>query len=300
MKKLMLFLSTFILFSINTFLQAKTTGWWIFRRVQSTKPKPVTAVAAVRGDLSGVIYNPSILGTITEKEIFFLSEIVGIANDTFGGVIYGQPVMKYSGLSIGIVYYDAGRTTLYWIENGKEQQKTVTIQRDLLGLFSYGQKIATDIFAGITFKFANSRIVEAKDSWAIASDLGILYSPLQNLSLSAAVQNIGTATKFVDETDPLPTSVWFGSCYALNIGKTELIAGIDIPYIIAEQKVIPTIGLEFGISFFAINFAYRFNVIDSVFQVGLTTKLKNFDFGYSFIPATYLSPTHRINLGFRW
>jgi hypothetical protein len=298
MKKIILVI--YIFFSIVPQTFSQTTGWWIFRRVQSTKPKPVTAVAAVRGDLSGVFYNPSILGTISEKEIFFLSEIVGIGNDTFGGVLYGQPVGKFVGLSAGVVYYDAGKTTLYWIEKGEEQNKSVTIQRDILSLISGGKKIATNLFAGISLKIANSTIVETKTSWAVASDIGFLYFPIQNLSLSAAIQNIGITTKFVEKEEPLPTSIWFGSCYRLDIGKTSFAIGVDFPYILSEQKFVPTIGVELGIKFFAINAGYRFNVKDANFQIGFTTKLKNFDFGYSFVPSIYLSQTHRINLGLRW
>jgi len=130
----------FLLFAVhcllftNLFAQAGSTGWWIFRRPQSTKPKALTTVAAIRGDLSGIFYNPAVLGTIQQKEFFAMSEL-GMAQDAFGGLLYGQPIGEKSGLTAGIVYYDAGRTTLYYIDAGQERERTVAIQRDILELF---------------------------------------------------------------------------------------------------------------------------------------------------------------------
>ncbi|MDI6641533.1 MAG: hypothetical protein QME68_04380 [Elusimicrobiota bacterium] len=108
--------------SHNVFAGTGSTGWIIFRKAQSPKPKPITAVCAVRGDLSGVLYNPSVLATIQQKEIFTLAEL-GLTEDKIAGIIYAHPLTNSkSAVSIGALNYDAGKITLYWIENGKEKE----------------------------------------------------------------------------------------------------------------------------------------------------------------------------------
>lgn len=279
---------------------AQRTGWWIFRRPQSTRPKPVIAVAAVRGDLSGVFYNPSLLGTLREREIFLLTEF-GFARDIFGGILYGQPIGKKAGISAGVVYYDAGRTTLYWIEAGRETPKTVTIQRDLLGLISYGWKLTDRFLAGATFKLANSNIAEARSAFAYGIDLGILFLVTDRLNLSLAGQNLGFSTRFVGKAEALPTSVWLGGSYTLHVSRISYLSfGVDLPYIVIENRLTPGLGIEYFYGRFGVNLGYRLGAEEAVLQAGFVVTLKNIDLGYAFVPARFLAHTHRLTIGFRF
>lgn len=120
-KKLQLFLILFLV-AVNLADAKKTgkTGWSIFRRARSAKFKPITVtpVMAVRGDLSGVFYNPGVLAMVRYKEIFFLSEL-GLVDDAFGGVVYGHP-LKESTFALGIIYYDAGKIELNWLDDNNK------------------------------------------------------------------------------------------------------------------------------------------------------------------------------------
>lgn len=277
-----------------------STGWWIFRRPQSTKPKAITTVAAVRGNLPGVFYNPCILGTITEREIFFLTEL-GLAQDSFGGLIYGQPIGSEAGISTGFVYYDAGKMTLYWIENNNEQSREVSAQRDILGFVSYAHKIGKMAVIGANVKFANSKIAEEKDASAVACDLGLMLFTSESLSLSFAAQNLGVSTKFVSRAEELPASIWFGSAYNKKISANSyLVVGFELPYIMKESKIIPSIAIEYGTGLIEFNVGYWFGSEEPVIHTGFGITISNFDFGYAFIPAKYLSHAHRLNLGCRF
>ncbi len=294
-------------FMLLPFVESGTgsTGWWIFRRPQSTKHKSLTTVAAVRGDLSGVFFNPAILATMNQKEIFFITEL-GLAQDTFGGLLYGQPVKLHTsvGISAGVVYYDAGKETLYYIENGVEKSRTVSLQRDLLGIISYGQKIVDitgPVYFGGTLKFANSTVAELKSANAFAFDLGILFLPKENIGISLAVQNVGSATKFINKAEELPTSVWFGGSYSNKITENSYIGlGFEVPYIVKEERFLPSVGIEYSIGQFMVNLGYRFGAKDSLFHIGLGLTINKIDLGYSFIPAQYLAHTHRLSFGFRF
>jgi|GEM_PF-2896238 len=304
-RKIILSISVVIVLSSIGFSEGGKTGWWILRRPQSTKPKPLTAVAGIRGDLSGVLYNSSVLSTIEQREVFLMTEL-GLANDSFGGILYGQPLrignIISGGFSVGFIYYDAGKEKLYYVENNQEREQEVPLQRDVLVLASYGQRVTGSIFAGATVKYANSSIVQAVSASAYAADLGMIYlPPVERLVVSLGLQNLGLTTKFVDKAEKMPTSLWCGVSYLKGItGSSYLCVGLELPYIIGEGKVMPSVGIEYSIGQFAVNLGYRFGAQDPLFHAGVGFSTARFDFGYAFLPARYLSHTHRLSVGFRF
>ncbi len=284
------------------YADAGATGWFIYRRPQSTTPRAPVAVAAVRGDLSGIFYNPSVLGTLPMREIFLLTES-GMGGELFGGILYGQPlpVGLGAGAAAGVIYYDAGRTTLYWIEGGDLKEKTVSIQRDTMGILSYGQALSENILAGGSLKVASSNIAEVEGATALGVDLGLMYfAPFyQGLSFSLVAQNIGTASKFLDKAEKLPASVWFGTSYFTDLSDSTYISGgVDGAYIIEEERIVPSLGVVYGYEQFTANFGYRFNTDESKLHIGFGAFVGSFDLGYSFSPATYLSHVHRLTVGY--
>ena len=303
MKKKLFSVILIFLFSVGSlFAGAGSTGWFIFRRPQSTTPRAPVAVAAVRGDLSGVLYNPSTLGTLPMREIFLLTES-GMANELFGGIIYGHPldVGMGAGIAAGIMYYDAGRTTLYWVEGGDLKEKTVSIQRDTMGIISYGQALSEEILVGASLKAATSDIAEVESATAFGFDLGFMYfAPFyQGLSFSLAAQNIGTASKFDKKAEKLPGSIWLGSSYFTDLSDTTYMSvGIDGAYIINDERMITSLGAVYGYHQFSANLGYRFNTDEANLHIGLGAFVGSFDLGYSYTPAKYLSDVHRFTVGY--
>ncbi|MDI6641758.1 MAG: tetratricopeptide repeat protein, partial [Elusimicrobiota bacterium] len=294
----------FLFFIPPLYATKASTSWIIFRKLQSPKPKPLTAVCAIRGDLSGVIYNPSVLATINQNELFTLGEM-GFGEDNFAGVIYGHPFKLGSAVSIGIVSYDAGSTEILWLDrDGNEISEKFSVQKDLLTTLSYARSLSKALHSGITLKFASSKLADEKEAIAVATDLGVMYLPEGNLTLSAGLQNFGTATKFIDKAEKLPSSVWLGAGYIYNLPKalkgSYFVISADLPYILDDAKLTPTVGLEIGKSPLSAFFGYRLNIAESVFSFGLTLNMKSFDMSYGYTPATYLNPTHRISFGFRF
>lgn len=276
-----------------------STGWIIFRKVQSPKPKSLTTVCAVRGDLSGVLYNSSVLATIDRKEIFTMAEL-GLTEDKTAGIIYAHP-FRESAISIGVLNYDAGKITLYWIENGQEKERPVTAQSDILGIISYGRALTSKLKAGITAKFATSNIAETATANAYAVDLGVLYYFTNKLIISVAAQNFGITSKFVNKSEKLPASIWGGLGYTDNLTKEfYFTASVDVPYIIDESRITPSMGIEIGKPPISIFTGYRLNVEENVFSIGLNMTLSNFDLSYAYIPSKWLNSTHRLSLGIKF
>jgi len=274
------------------------SGWTIFRKAQSAKFKCMTTVTAVRGDLSGVFYNPAVLGTNNQREIFFISEL-GFTEDKFGGLVYGEP-LKNGMLTGGVVYYDAGKMELNWLEGDELKTENVIAQQDILGLLSYGHKFSEQMFGGATLKLATSRIAERELSLAYCGDLGIFYLPIKNVSVSVAVQNLGSSTKFIEKKNPLPTSGYIGSGYFYKLGNYYFIPGVGATYNLEDKELIPEAGIEFGYDFVSLNVGYRFNVEEANLHFGLGVNWKNIDFGYAYIPGLYLDTTHRASIGYRF
>lgn len=281
--------------------KAGKTGWSIFRKARSAKFKPITVtpVMAVRGDLTGVFYNPAVLSMNMYKEIFLLSEL-GLTDDIFGGVVYGHPLKK-AGIAAGLIYYDAGKMDLNWLEGGKLITQNVSAQRDLLGILSYGRKFGNKLALGLTVKAATSRLFEKASASAFAGDFGFLYMPpIEKLTISGAIQNFGSSSKFVDKANPLPFSAFLAAGYLLEINKYYLASGVDVTYLFDEDRMIPELGFEFGLDPVSINTGYRFNVEEGIWHLGFTWYKEKYDIAYGYLPGIRLASTHRLSIGYRF
>ena len=287
-----------VITAASVFGDAGKTGWWILRRAQSTKPQPITSVAAIRGDLSGVFYNPSLLGTIRQKEVFLLTES-GIGSDMFGGVVYGHP-LKDSGFSVGVVYYNSGKDNVSYMQGGVLQEASITMQSDLMAMASYGKKVSDSFFAGATLKIANTTVVQSQASTAFCLDLGIMKD-IAGFTVSVAAQNLGSSSQMLNRADALPMSVWAGCSYGMNLGSNgRLGLGVDMPYIAAEGRMNPVLGVEYGAGKYSASLGYKLGVADSAVQLGLNMLTEKYDIGYAVAPSQYLSVAHRVSIGYRF
>ncbi|MCX7956859.1 MAG: hypothetical protein N2643_03065 [Endomicrobia bacterium] len=276
-----------------------STGWLIFRKIQSPKPKPITTVAAIRGDLLGVLYNPSILSTINNKEIFTIAEM-GFSEDITGGLIYGHPLGN-SGITAGIFYYDAGFTSIYWIDNAQEVEKKVSLQKDILFAISYGRQLIQGVSGGISAKFASSKFLDTVGANAVAFDIGLSYLPNKKIILSFVAQNFGFSSKFVEKEEKIPTSIYAAIGYFGDVLQRYYYSvGFDVPYLVEEKRLAPGVGVEFGKLPVGIFLGYRTNIYEGNFNVGFSFKIKKIDFSYSYIPTKYLPPSHKISFGFQF
>ncbi len=72
-----------------------------------------------------------------------------------------------------------------------------------------------NLSVGASAKVITEKISDASAS-AYAADLGLMYKPISRLSIGAALANVGTKIKFVDEADPLPLAGRLGATYQLD------------------------------------------------------------------------------------
>lgn len=294
-KKLFLLLSVMIVCSINIAGAGgkASTGWSLFRKLQSVKPMSLSSTYWLPGDLSGVLYNPSLLADIERKEVD-LTTGFGYADERIAGVMYSFPYGSKLNLAAGVFNYDYGKMELSWIENDTILDRTVSAQSDYLSIISAGKKLNKKLNAGLNLKVASSRIAEEATAYAFALDGGLTYSVNRKLSAVVAAQNVGFTTKFINKAEKLPTSVMAGLSYFQNVASGYVLTGCAVPYLVSEARTIPEIGIEIGKWPFGVFAGYKTYADESALSYGLSVTTKKYDFSYSYTPAQWLDTMHRM------
>lgn len=274
------------------------SGWTIFKKAQTANSRGIVSTFGHYGSLSELFYNPALLAPKDHRESFLFSES-GMVGDKLGGILYNEP-LRHGSLTGGLVGYDAGSIDLNWIENGELMTQNASAQRDLLCIVAYGYRLRNDLFVGGSMKAATSQIAERNSANALAADVGAAYVSPKGLTLSAALQNIGTSTKFVEKENPLPASAYMGAGYAAKISNYHLLTGAGVTYNMIDDRYAPEVGAELRYQFVSMNVGYRFNAQEQVLTLGLGVSFDNIEVGYAYVPGIYLGTTHRMNINYKF
>ena len=275
------------------------SGWPIFNKLQSSQFEAISKVSPDNPDISGVVYNPSMLAAVNEKEITFVSEL-GFADSKFGALIIGLPV-KSGMVSVGVAYFDAGITELNWLDSsGELQTRDAYAERDYLGVASYEHPISGKLFAGVSVKGASSELAEYKTAIAVAGDIGLYYLPRPNLSFTAALQNVGNSTAFIATPDKLPEGVYAGASYIHPFAGLQLTTALGATYLLPDAEMNPEAGIELGGKIVSVNAGYRFWNNESNVHLGLRIMYGNTIFGYAYLPGLHLDAVQRLSISFHF
>lgn len=155
---------------------------------------------------------------------------------------------------------------------------------------------------GITFKFAKSDIAETASANAYAIDIGGKYQISNNMALSLSGQNIGITTKFLYRKENLPLFINGAMGYGGKLGSIEknlyYIIGIDSQYILNEDRVISSMGIEIGYNPIGFFLGYEFSAEENNLNIGFIVSGESFDISYSYYPSRWLYPIHQFSVGF--
>jgi len=225
--------------------------------------------------VEAIYYNPAGLDLMngTETMFSYMSYIadIGVSYFAIGTKLgdFGSVALDYKTLNFG----DIPVTTF---ENPDGTGTTFSPSFFVLG-FTYSKLITDRVAAGANFKFINEAIMSASAT-GIAIDFGVQYKFDENLSLAAALKNIGTDMKYTGEDLKIRTEIPDGA-YGSGTGVYEADA---------EAFQIP--------SYFEISFAYNFFMDEQNF-LALGTNFRNnnnfedqmmFGLEYGFINTFFL------------
>jgi long-subunit fatty acid transport protein len=185
------------------------------------------AYTAISDDASAGYYNPAGLAFQgkDEKNLTFMHTnwLPKLASDMYYEYLgYAQHAEGWGNFAFNLVYFNMG-----------EQSITNSTSSEILGKFtsfelmasgSYGATMTDNLSLGLTLKAIYSKLAdsgqEAEQGKGIGSsfalDFGAMYkTPVQGLTLGAAIHNIGPKISYIDvsQADPLPLNFVLGLAY---------------------------------------------------------------------------------------
>lgn len=291
-------LTVFFLLPTQGQAAAGKSGWPVFKKIQTARFRGTAALSPVYGNVSGVLYNPALLGTIYQPTMLLTSEL-GLAEDKLGAFFYYMP-WNNSIFAGGLTYYNAGSMELNWLDNDNLQSETVTAQQDFMGQVSYAYRLQKSFWAGISLKLARSELIQRATAMALAGDIGLAVKPVDQWVLSFSLLNVGFTTPYQEQKVPLPSSIYVGSGCLFQGSEWHLLPGVGLTYNWVDDTILPELGIELKYNIALFNVGYRLNVEEANLHLGLGLQWRNLDINYSFIPGVFLDPTHRLSVAWRF
>lgn len=294
-KVLVVFIICLAVFPLQSLYAARRSGWTMFQHIESTQFRGNSVTSMGYADMVAVAYNPAVPATFHRKEWILVSEISG--DERLGAVFVGVPAGRSCTVSAGAAYYDAGPAELNWIDGSELRSETVPLQKDMLALAAFSCSFSRRLAAGVAVKGASSEIAQRETAYAGAVDAGFVYQPRARLAVTGAVQNIGTASAFIKEADPLPLTVHLGAGYAAYISASAyvLVTG-GCAYLVNDERASPECGLEVDGAGMSLNAGFQFNRDERNIHLGFSFPVKKYTVGYAFKPGRYLTSTHLFSL----
>lgn len=216
MKKL--FLSLLILFSVRTmagdFKKVGTAGFTFLEIPVSARVNALGESSVSLDDLnsSAIFTNPGILGLTTlthSMSVSYAPYIADIKN-------YASSYAFKSDLgvfAVGAIVLDYGtmpRTVRTVGQRLYEQTGEFKANSVSFGL-SYAKQLTDKFSFGITAKYVSEKI-DAYTASNILMDGGVIYyTGLSSLKIGAAIQNIGTNSKFINDKFKMPAMLRIGA-----------------------------------------------------------------------------------------
>jgi hypothetical protein len=165
---------------------------------------------------------------------------------------------------------------------------------------AYGQRVVDNFSIGAGAKLITEKISDVSAS-AYAADFGLLYKPTKSLSLGAALANMGSKIKLVNEEDSLPVAGRVGATYQLDPQWDLSAEGVYRKTGLASGGV----GIEWRYGeMFSFRGGYNTSHIKELGAAsGVTAGVGVFfwgqEFSYAWVPVGDLGQTHYFSLVFR-
>jgi hypothetical protein len=298
------------------------------------------AYSAVADDASAGYYNPAGLAyqgrNARNLQFMHMNWLSSLVDDIYYEYLgYSDYAEGWGNYAFNIVYLNLG-----------EQARTNSTSSDIIGKFqsfevmlsgSYGANMTDNLSLGLTLKAIYSKLAdmgqEAEQGKGIgtsfALDFGAMYkAPIEGLTLSAVIHNIGPKISYIDVTqaDPLPLNVVFGAAYVpmeTEFNKLTFVLDIYKPLVrrhgspveslykgwYDEDNEFEQIDFKFGTeyvynNFMALRAGYTFDddgeLKSPTFGVGIIWDKINVDIAYYGARDNPLQDTTRFSAGYNF
>jgi len=275
---------TLIIFSTLTFSQSAGNSGLSFLKFGFGARNIAMADAgtAASNDLTALFYNPAKLTMNDKSEIIIMhnqwiqavrSEMLGVKSFVFGiPFALGFNVTNVSDIEI--------RT------KAGEPESTFDANY-FFSSISTAFNLSNEISAGITGKYLYEGLL-SDEATGFGVDLGVNYlTPIENLSASAVVKNLGSMNKLKNDKTKLPSEFRIGGAYNFDLGENKF----DVISVLELQKYLETDDIHFNIGgevfydkLIALRFGYQTGYESRGFTNGLGLHWGNLGFDYAFLP----------------
>ena len=250
----------------------------------------------IADDSTAIYWNPAGLAQIDAKNgTASLMHAVWFEEILYDWASYAVPIRNWGVFGIGVQYLSYG--SIDQTDNTGLNTGTFS-PTDMAISLAWAKKIK-GFDVGLNIKYISSKIVNT--ATAYAADLGVMKKLMDNkLSLGLAVQNMGTALKYVTDNEPLPFNIKAGGAYKIKsnwLGTIDINAPIDGPvYYGAGTEYVQKLSGKMQIAGRA---GYNTENINTGglngFTVGLGIKYLDYALDYAFVPYGDLGNTNRIS-----
>jgi len=174
---------------------------------------------AVSGDVTTAFWNPSGLGSISERQITIsylnYSAMFGEASEGmyYGLTAFAMPVRDWGVFGTSLQFFDEGPMLI--TVDSPEPVGEVDLGMNWAWTLSYADQITDSLLAGVNAKIIHEKLYNESGT-AYAADIGVQYTTAAiPLSLGVALQNLGTSIQMKDESQgaPLPRNLRLGLAF---------------------------------------------------------------------------------------
>ncbi|MBI5883032.1 MAG: PorV/PorQ family protein [Elusimicrobia bacterium] len=281
------------------------------------------AFTGVADDATALHFNPAGLSQMKAHEISaaFLSGQTDTSSQHFA---YGGPI-PFAGLagegfsSVGgsILYSRGGQIEINEInaDGSMARSDKISAGYDMVASAGYAERIGMtpietpgksyDInhFIGAAAKIIRSSLAERYSATAVAVDAGYLAQcPDLGVALGFAASNIGGKMRFLESSDPLPTTIRMGASYLFKPRPLhDLIFAADGDFLFHDRLWHTAAGMEyFWNKLFGFRLGWQFNRSTLGLTAGLGLQWKQrFTFDYAWAAGS-VGNSHRLTFGYRF
>ncbi len=251
------------------------------------------------GNAQALHYNPAGLSDLARAEVDTMYTSGRFSNQT-AHLLAALPTPWLGGGSLALACLAEIGPTME-INNLDGSSESLVSQRDYVFTAGYGSTLAKNISAGAALKVFHSTLLEQYSATAVGCDIGLLYHDLLSpgLNLGLALQNLGTSIRYVDEGDPMPTTLRMGLGYSSSLGNQQALkTGVDV-LLPNDSDPLTHLGMEYNWQErFFVRGGYKFGYALDSFTLGLGLTLNRIRLDYAFAKMSAGTDIHRIGLGF--
>jgi hypothetical protein len=255
------------------------------------------AGGVLSSDVTSLFYNPSKLGLSRDSEVMFMHNewIQDVRSEVIGArtVLFGLPVaIGFNVTSIGNIEIRTrpGEPEGYFDANY------------FFGSLSTGFRITDNTGAGVSVKYLYEGLFE-DEAAGVAFDFGIYYlTPLNGLTASASVRNLGSMNALRTEETKLPSEIRVGVLYEYRLSDNFDLTGAAELLKYFETTTHMNLGTEVLYNnVLALRGGYQTGFESRGFTTGVGITWGNLRFDYAFLPFSLgIGNANLLSLQFRF